>query len=132
MRFTASEKQEIIHIVVRSEIGVNKTLREIRLNKSTFYNWYKIYSDKGIDGLAPSKRTSNQQWNTIPQEQKNLVVELALECPELSSRELAYKLTDEQQIFISESSVYRILKVRGFVCRQSNLNFSLESVSSLI
>ena len=70
MRFTASEKQEIINIVVRSEIGVNKTLREIRLNKSTFYNWYKIYSDKGIDGLAPSKRTSNRQWNTIPQEQK--------------------------------------------------------------
>ena len=124
MRFTASEKQEIIHIVVRSEIGVNKTLREIRLNKSTFYNWYKIYSDKGIDGLAPSKRTSNQQWNTIPQEQKNLVVELALECPELSSRELAYKLTDEQQIFISESSVYRILKVRGLITTPAHIFLS--------
>ena len=110
MRFTASEKQEIIHIVVRSEIGVNKTLREIGLNKSTFYNWYKIYSEKGIDGLAPSKRTSKKQWNSIPQEEKNLIIELALDYPQLSSRELAYKLTDEQQIFISESSVYRILK----------------------
>ena len=115
MRFTASEKQEIIKIVTRSEIGVNKTLREIGLNKSTFYNWYKSYSDNGIDGLEPCKRTSNRQWNTIPQEQKNLVVELALECPELSSRELAHKLTDEQQIFISESSVYRILKARGLI-----------------
>jgi len=115
MRFTASEKQEIIKIVVRSEIGVNRTLKEIGLNKSTFYNWYKLYSEYGIDGLAPSKRTSNRQWNTIPQEQKNLVVELALECPELSSRELAHKLTDEQQIFISESSVYRILKARGLI-----------------
>jgi transposase-like protein len=56
MRFTASEKQELIHLVVRSEIGVNRTLREIGLNKSTFYNWYKAYSDEGIDGLAPSKR----------------------------------------------------------------------------
>lgn len=115
MRFTASEKQEIINIVVRSEVGVNRTLNEIGLNKSTFYNWYKAYSDYGIDGLAPSKRTSNRQWNTIPQEQKNLVVELALECPALSSRELACKLTDEQQIFISESSVYRILKARGLI-----------------
>ncbi len=48
MRFTASEKQELIHIVERSEIGVNKTLREIGLNKSTFYNWYKAYFDYGF------------------------------------------------------------------------------------
>ena len=121
MRFTASEKQEIIHTVVRSELGVNKTLREIGINKSTFYNWYKAYSDQGIDGLAPSKRTSNRQWNSIPQKQKNLVIELALDHPELSSRELAYKLTDEQQIFISESSVYRILKDRGLITTPAHI-----------
>lgn len=115
MRYTASEKQEIIELVVRSEIGVNRTLKEIGLNKSTFYNWYKAYAEHGIDGLAPSGRVSRRQWNSIPQEQKNLVVELALECPELSSRELAHKLTDEQRIFISESSVYRILKMRGLI-----------------
>lgn len=115
MRFTASEKQEIIHMVVKSEIGVNRTLNEIGLNKSTFYNWYKNYSDNGIDGLAPSRRTSNRQWNSIPQEEKNLVIELALDHPHLSSRELAYKLTDEQQIFISESSIYRILKSKGLI-----------------
>lgn len=124
MRFTASEKQEIIQLVVRSEIGVNKTLREIGLNKSTFYNWYKVYSDHGVDGLAPNKRVSNRQWNSIPQEQKNLVVELALEFPHLSSRELAYKLTDEQQIFISESSVYRILKARGLITAPAHIFLS--------
>ena len=124
MRFTASEKQVIIEMVVQSEIGVSKTLREIGLNKSTFYNWYKIYSDLGVDGLAPSKRTSNRQWNTIPQEQKNLVVEFALEYPHLSSRELAVKLTDEQQIFISESSVYRILKVRDLITTPAHVFLS--------
>ncbi len=45
MRFTASEKQEIIHMVTKSDLGVNRTLLEIGLNKSTFYNWYKVYSD---------------------------------------------------------------------------------------
>lgn len=124
MRLTASEKQEVIHLVTRSEIGVNKTLREIGVNKSTFYNWYKAYSDYGIDGLAPSKRTSNRQWNSIPQEQKNLVVELALELPHLSSRELAHTLTDEQQVFISESSVYRILKARGLITSPSHILLS--------
>jgi putative transposase len=124
MRFTASEKQELIHLVTRSEIGVNRTLREIGLNKSTFYNWYKAYSDEGIDGLEPTKRTSNRQWNSIPQEQKNLVIEVALECPHLSSRELACKLTDEQQIFISESSVYRILKARGLITAPAHIFLS--------
>ena len=121
MRFTASEKQELINIVVGSQFGVNKTLREIGLNKSTFYNWYKAYSDHGVDGLAPSKRTSRRQWNSIPQEQKNLVVILALEFPHLSSRELAFKLTDEQQIFMSESSVYRILKERGLITAPAHI-----------
>jgi len=124
MRFTVSEKQELIHLVIGSEIGVNKTLREMGLNKSTFYKWYKAYSDHGVDGLTPSKHSSNRQWNSIPQEQKNLVVELALDCPELSSRELAYKLTDEQQIFISESSVYRILKSRGLIAPPAHLFLS--------
>ncbi|MBK9224548.1 MAG: IS3 family transposase [Flavobacterium sp.] len=115
MRLTVSEKQEIIHMVTRSEIGVNRTLREIGINKSTFYNWYHAFSQHGVDGLLPNKRASNRQWNSIPESQKNLVVEFALEYPDLSSRELAYKITDEQQIFISESSVYRILKARGLI-----------------
>lgn len=124
MRFTASEKQELIHMVVRSELGINRTLREVGLNKSTFYKWYKAFSDYGVDGLEPSKRCSKRQWNSIPQEQKNLVVDLALERPELSSRELAYHLTDEQQVFISESSVYRILKARGLITSPAHIFIS--------
>jgi len=115
MRLTAAEKQEIIHLVTRSELGVNRTLRELGLNKSTFYTWYKAYSDHGPSGLAPGERTSRRMWNSIPQQQKNAVVELALDHPHLSSRELACKLTDEQQVFISESSVYRILKAKGLI-----------------
>ena len=124
MRFTVSEKQEIIHMVTRSEIGVNKTLREIGFNKSTFYNWYNAYSENGVDGLIPNKRSRNRQWNSIPQPQKNLVVKVALDHPELSSRELAYKITDEQQIFISESSVYRILKARGLITAPAHIFMS--------
>ena len=124
MRFTAPEKQEIIRLVVGSDIGVNRTLREIGLNRSTFYNWYKAYSDHGVDGLEPSKRCSNRQWNSIPQAQRNTVVELALDHPHLSSRELAVKLTDEQQVFISESSVYRILKARGLITAPAHIFLS--------
>lgn len=60
MRLKPSEKQEIIHIVTRSEIGVNRTLQELGINKSTFYNWYKVYPDYGIDGLAPHKKVTRR------------------------------------------------------------------------
>lgn len=36
MRFTQKEKFEIIRLVETSEIGVNRTLKEIGINKSTF------------------------------------------------------------------------------------------------
>lgn len=115
MRLSANEKFEIIQEVTRSELGVKQTLKEYGIPRSSFYKWYQNYVEMGYDGLKPSKRTSNRQWNSIPAPQKDLVVELALEHTELSSRELAYKITDEQGIYISESSVYRILKQRGLI-----------------
>lgn len=115
MRLTASEKMEIIRIVERSQLSVNRTLRELGVNKSTFYNWYHLYLEKGMEGLFAVKSSQHQRWNSIPQEQKNLVVEVALEYPELSPRELSCRLCDAQQLFISESSVYRILKARALI-----------------
>jgi putative transposase len=43
------------------------------------------------------------------------IVELALEAPELSPRELAVRFTDETKYFVSESSVYRLLKARNLI-----------------
>lgn len=53
-----------------------------------------------------------------------MAVEIALDHPELSSRELAYKITDEKGIFTSESSVYRILKKRGPITAPSHILIS--------
>ena len=115
MRFTQGEKMEIIQIVGDSELGVNRTLKELGIHKSTFYQWYGKYQDDGYHGLAPKKRAMNSQWNKIPDNHKQKVVEIALDLPELSPRELAYHITDNKGFFISESSVYRILKRRGLI-----------------
>lgn len=115
MRFTQDEKYEIIRIVEDSELGVNRTLRELGIPKPTFYNWYGRYREQGYDGLAPKNQSSRSQWNRIPNEVRQEVVELALEIPELSPRELACRFTDEKGYFVSESSVYRILKSRGLI-----------------
>ena len=114
MRLSAAEKEEIIRLVDGSELGVNRTLQQLGIHKSTFYKWYKAYLEKGLTGLDARARSS-RQWNAIPEAQKLLVVEIALEHTALSPRELAVKITDEQGVFISESSVYRILKAKGLI-----------------
>ena len=70
MRLSASEKYEIIQMVDQSEIGVNKTLKEIGVNKSTFFKWYKAYCEKGMDGLQANKRGS---FNSLFQKGKESI-----------------------------------------------------------
>ena len=107
----------------RSEDGVNQTLKGLGIHKSTFYKWYHAWLQKGPDGLDP-KRRIRQQWNSIADEQKQLVVQVALDHPVLSPRELSVKMTDEQKIFISESSVYRILKAKGLITTPAHILLS--------
>src|SRR5579872_4494725 len=115
MRLNQTEKYEIILLVEQSELGVGRTLKELGLHKSTFYNWYNAYLEHGYDGLADKPCKRNQYWNRITDEERQLVVETALEHPEKSSREVACLMTDTNKRYISESSVYRILKARGLI-----------------
>jgi len=124
MRLTVQEKQEVIKMVEGSELGVHQTLLRLGIAKSTFYKWYKAYMDKGMLGLEPKPPSNRRQWNTIPEGEKNLVVELALEYSDLSPRELACKLSDTRGVFISESSVYRILKSRGLITTPNHILLS--------
>jgi transposase InsO family protein len=115
MRFTAREKKEIIELVEQSELGVRRTLKELGIHRSTFYSWYKKYTLEGMKGLEPKSRKRSHYWNRIPDKIRGKIIELALEFPELSSRQLACRYTDDYQYFISESSVYRILKRAGLI-----------------
>jgi hypothetical protein len=43
------------------------------------------------------------------------IVDLALDAPELSPRELATRFTDTESYFVSEASVYRLLKAHDLI-----------------
>ncbi len=115
MKYSQSEKMEIIRMAEESNLSVRKTLQQIDISRSTFYEWYKRYQEAGYEGLAPKHRTPHQFWNAIPEWEKQRVVEVAREYPEKSCRELAFHITDKEGYFISESSVYRILKAHNLV-----------------
>ena len=106
----AAEKREVIRLVEGSDLSVRRTLRELGVPRSTFYAWYSRYREHGDAGLEPRKATRRRHWNRIPERERKRVVEAALVDPEKSPRELAWRITDRTGQFISESSVYRILK----------------------
>ena len=110
IRRSQEEKMEIIHLVEHSSLPVGKTLEELDVPRSTFYRWYAKYQEEGYDGLADKKSNPRQFWNRIPEHVRLQVVDLALSFPDKSPRQLAWHFVDQMGYFISESSVYRILK----------------------
>jgi transposase InsO family protein len=110
MMLSASEKYEVIRLVEESELSVRRTLNELGVSRSSFYRWYKAYRDDGYEGLVARNKSPRQFWNKLPESVKEQCLEVALEHPELSPRELAWHITDQHEYFISESSVYRLLK----------------------
>lgn len=78
MRLTQAEKMEIIRLVDGSEVGVIVTLKQLGIQKSTFYKWYHNYHDNGFDGLAAKPSTRRQVWNHIPQKVPKKVKQAAL------------------------------------------------------
>jgi putative transposase len=79
MRYSPSEKLEIIRIVEDSELSVRRTLKELGIHCSTFYNWYRRYLEDSVEGLGPKQPKARTFWNKIPEEVKEQVVEIALE-----------------------------------------------------
>jgi transposase InsO family protein len=110
IRCSATEKMEIIRLVEESELPVKQTLEELDIARSTFYRWYARYQITGPLGLEDEPTAPHQFWNRIPDQVRDRVVHLALVYPEKSPRQLAWLMTDTEGYFISESSVYRILK----------------------
>ena len=115
MRRTASEKMEIIRLVEETDLPAWETLRQLGVPRSTFSGWYQRYEAEGFDGLHDQKPRPRPRWNAIPKAIQDEVLGLALERTELSPRELACRYTDEKRYFVSESSVYRILKAADLI-----------------
>ena len=115
MRYSGSEKFEIIKLVEQSTLSVCRTLASIGIPRSTFYDWYSRYQDGGTEGLEDGRPRPRRVWNKIPDEVCTAILNLALEEPDLSPRELAVNFTDTKGSFVSEASVYRLLKDRGLI-----------------
>ena len=79
------------------------------------YRWYDRCLHRGEAGLEDRKPHPGRVWNRIPDDVRKDMLEMALARPELSPRELAVTFTDERSYFVSESSVYRLLRSHDLI-----------------
>src|SRR6202011_4393156 len=99
MRYSASEKAEIIRLVGQSALPVKRTLEKLGIPRATFYRWCDVYQSGGAGGRG----------------RRSPPARLALDEPTLSPRELAVRFTDTEKYFVSEASVYRLLKAHDLI-----------------
>jgi transposase InsO family protein len=115
MRYAAAEKLEIIRLVEQSPLPVRHTLAKLAIPRATFYRWYDRHSSGGPEALNDRSPRPDRVWNRIPDAVHQRIIKLALDEPALSPRELAVRFTDMENYFVSEASVYRLLKAHDLI-----------------
>ena len=115
MRYPASEKLEIIRLVEQSHLPVKRTLEKLGIPRATFYRWYDLYQTAGRRpstiarlgriGSGTASRTlsasGSRPWRSTSRHSR------------LGS--LAVRFTDTEGYFVSEASVYRLLKALDLI-----------------
>lgn len=112
-----AELQWQIHQVVqevkaRSGWPVKRTLTALGIAASSYYRWLK--DPKWAQSL-PAEPAQPVQVYEATDEEKRQVREYALKHPGLRHRELAWRMVDEDVVYLSQSTVYRILKEQQLV-----------------
>jgi transposase InsO family protein len=117
---SAKGKAEIIALVDQSGLPRIRALTQLGFPSSTYYRWLKRMSE---GQLQDKKGGSPIPWNKIRPEEEARILDEARASPELSCRQLALTLTDNEGIYLSESTVYRVLKKAGLIKRAEVIGF---------
>ena len=78
-------------------------------------SWCDRYRSGGPEALNDRSPRPDRVWNRIADPERERIIQLALDEPALSPRELAVRFTDTQSYFVSEASVYRLLKAHDLI-----------------
>ena len=109
---SAQEKREILTLVAYSGLPRRRALAQLGLPKSTYYRWLRRQAE---GRLHDRKGGSPTPWNKLRAEEEEKVLILARASPELSARQLALRVVDTEGVYLSESTVYRVLKREGLI-----------------
>ena len=111
---SASERGGVLAVVAASLLSKRRALAEMGIPRRTYYNWVRREKESKSED---AKNRNGRPWNRVKAEEGKLVIDQARASPELSPRQLALRLIDRYGIWLSESTVYRILRREGLVKR---------------
>lgn len=109
---SAGEKGKILALVADSGLPRRRALAQLGLPKSTYYRWLRRHTE---GRLQDTKGGSHTPWNKLGPEEVERLLAQARTLPELSARQLALRIVDSEGLYVSESTVFRILKREGLI-----------------
>jgi putative transposase len=109
------QREDLIKDVENTPGRRSRLLQELQISRTTYYRWRNSYDESGLDGITKGKPVAKRIWNKLTPEEEVRILAVAKLHPELSSRLLAIKVTDEEPFSVSEAAVYRVLKEHNLI-----------------
>ena len=115
IRYSAEEKETIVLSVKRSKLSIVQALKRLGISRRTFYNWHQKYATGGVNALRETPYRRQTTWNRIPDNIRQIVVELSLEhseltppesCPFFYWRKVRYSFQNQAFIVFCMKEVY--------------------------
>jgi transposase len=107
---SATEKADLLTEVASSPLPNRRVLRQLAIPKSTYYRWLRRQDHQGLENHPGGGKPA---CNRLTFQEVHYVPSAARQIPELSCRQMAAWITDNQDFSVSESTVYRILLKEG-------------------
>jgi len=93
-------------------ISIREYCEAIGISQSRYYTIAKATQEQ----LSPkAKKKVSMSWNALSEEEREAVIAYAIGHPQYYHREMAYRMIDENIVYTSPSTVYRILKKHGLI-----------------
>jgi putative transposase len=105
--------EEVEQARQRSGWSAKKTLAALGISRRSYYRWLR---EEAWARALPVEPVKPLQPYEALEEEKQAVLDYARKHPELRHREMAWRMVDEDVVYLSPSTVYRILKSANLVC----------------
>ncbi|MBS3768584.1 MAG: IS3 family transposase [Candidatus Cloacimonetes bacterium] len=105
----------MMDIVEKSTLTIKRTCTLLKLNPGRYYDWQRRFDANRMEGLKNHKSSPKSCPHTLLEEEKELIIEYALEHPDIRHRKLALKMQNNNIAFVSPSTVYRVLKANDLI-----------------
>ena len=113
------QKLTLLRAIESSGFTISDACKRLDVPPSTYYRWKSKFKKDGKNGLENKSSSPVRQWNKLLIKEEETILKMADTYPELSCRELSFRITDTKRFSVSETTVYRLLKREGLIKPQS-------------